>query len=77
MNTKFDTHPFAQLTAMDAEHVNGGSLRDTFKPITMRIPEDGINPGPIVTKPLEEDGNGPIYTTLALGEEGGDLPPLL
>ena len=71
-NTKLSTHPFAQIATADIEQVSGGVpvRRPDLKPVTMAIPEDGIS------YVFQEDGDGPIYTTMALGEEGGqDLPP--
>lgn len=76
MNTKHTAHPFAQLASADVEQVNGGSLPGDFKLVTMKVPEDGVGDGKVFTTALGEDGNGPIYTTQATGEEGGDLPPL-
>ena len=76
MKNKHTAHPFAQLALADVEQVNGGSLSGDFKLVTMKVPEDGIDDGKVFTTALGEDGNGPIYTTQAMGEEGGDLPPL-
>lgn len=76
INTKPTAHPFALLASADVEQVNGGSLKGDFKLVTMKVPEDGIDDGKVFTTALGEDGNGPIYTTQAVGEEGGDLPPL-
>ena len=37
----------------------------------------GGSPTPYITWGIGEDGNGPIYTTMATGEEGGyDMPSL-
>ena len=71
-NTKLSTHPFAQIATADIAQVSGGVpvRRPDFKVVTMAIPEDGVS------YVFQEDGDGPIHTTLALGEEGGqDLPP--
>ena len=65
MNTKLPVHPFAQITTTDIEQVNGG--------LTMKQPEDGVGS---VSKLSDETGTGPIFTTLAVGEEGGGLPEL-
>jgi hypothetical protein len=68
-NTKLATHPFAQISSADIEQVNGGNRIPNFKAVTMAYPEDGIS------NIFTEDGNGPIYTTLAIYEDGGsDLP---
>ncbi len=62
-NTKLAAHPFAQLTTTVAEQVSGGIYPTSSKFITFGI---------------GEDGTGPIYTTLAIGEEGGhDFTDLL
>jgi len=73
-NTKLSTHPFAQIATADIEQVSGGIPvpRPDLKLVTMAIPEDGVS------YVFQEDGNGPIVTTLAIGEEGGhDLPPTI
>jgi hypothetical protein len=60
MNTKLPAHPFAQIATTDIEQVSGGVPAGNFK---------------FVTFGYDEDGEGPIFTTLALGEEGGhELP---
>ena len=76
MNTKSTAHPFAQLALTEVEHVSGGSLKGDIKLVTMKAQEDGAGDGSVFTTALGEDGTGPIYTTHAVGEEGGDLPPL-
>lgn len=73
-NTKLSTHPFAQIATADIAQVSGGNLIRVpdFKVVTMRHPEDGIS------YVFDEDGDGPIVTTMAIGEEGGhDLPPTI
>lgn len=55
-NTKLAAHPFAQLATAVTEQVSGG-----FYPTNSKFITFGIG----------EDGTGPIYTTLAVGEEGG------
>jgi hypothetical protein len=73
MNTKLPVHPFAQITTTDIEQVNGGLSSGDFKFVTMKQPEDGVGS---VSKLSDETGTGPIFTTLAVGEEGGGLPEL-
>ncbi len=73
MNTKLPVHPFAQITTADIEQVSGGLTSGDFKLVTMKQPEDGVG---TVTKLIDETGTGPIFTTLAVGEEGGGLPEL-
>lgn len=76
-NTNLTAHPFAQLAAADVAQVNGGNLGE-FKLVTMKTPEDGISDvmseGGVLTTAIGEDGNGPVQTTMAVGEEGGDFP---
>lgn len=55
-NAQLTAHPFAQLTSTATEQVGGGILESEMKYITFG---------------LYEDGTGPIYTTQAIGEEGG------
>jgi hypothetical protein len=76
MNNKFTAHPFAQLASTEVELVSGGSLKGDIRLVTMKAQEDGAGDGSVFTTALGEDGNGPIYTTQAVGEEGGDLPPV-
>lgn len=75
--TKLSAHPFAQLASADIEQVSGGDLKGSIKQVTLKIPEDGISSlrseGGAFTMAIGEDGNAPIYTTMAIGEEGGDL----
>lgn len=70
------SHPFAQVSFDQAEQVSGGlKLVDGIK-----LPESKITSiaaeGGVFTTALGEDGKGPVYTTLAVGEEGGNLPVL-
>lgn len=79
-NTKLAAHPFAQIASTDMAQVSGGTL--DFKQVTMKYPEDGISnlleESGDLTKIAGEDGTGPIFTTQAIGEEGGhDLPELM
>lgn len=81
-NTKLPAHPFAQINSADVAQVSGGILPPDFKVVTMKYPEDGISnltdEGGMISKIAGEDGTGPIFTTLATGEEGGhDLPELM
>lgn len=62
-NTQLTTHPFGKLTSAATEQVSGGIAATEVKYITFG---------------LYEDGTGPIYTTQAIGEEGGhDFTDLL
>ena len=76
--TKLTAHPFAQLASADVEQVSGGYLKGEIKQVTLRIPEDGISDlrseGGAFTTAVGEDGPGPVQTTMAVGEEGGDFP---
>lgn len=81
-NTKLTAHPFAQIDSADVAQISGGILPTDFKVVTMKYPEDGISSlteeGGMISKIAGEDGTGPIFTTLATGEEGGhDLPELM
>jgi hypothetical protein len=81
MNTKLPAHPFAQIATTDIEQVSGGVPVGDFKLVTMRHPEDGISTltdeGGVISKPSLESGDGPIFTTMAVGEEGGHDFPIL
>lgn len=81
-NTQLTAHPFAQIASADMAHISGGTLSLDIKQVTLKIPEDGISnlleESGDITKIAGEDGSGPIFTTQAIGEEGGhDLPELM
>ncbi|NEQ23908.1 MAG: hypothetical protein F6K28_33175, partial [Microcoleus sp. SIO2G3] len=58
------------LTLEEAAQVSG-ALRPTYERVRRLRPRPRPYPKPLPPKPIEP----PIYTTLALGEEGGWHPP--